>query len=163
MMRSSIVAFCLIAAASGRAQPQSAPAPGIDLSGAHQQTRCKSATPGELVVCGERGPSPYRLDPTVLDAERSKEAASNPPRVQDRSGAPQACGTVRIECGGDAIPLLEPALRVATAVVKAVQGDDWREPFRNGPTDYERYQDAREKRPRSSISVGVSVSSGNER
>jgi hypothetical protein len=59
------------------------------------------------------------------------------------------------------IPLLEPALRVADAVAKAVQGEDWREAFRNGPSDYERYQQAKQKRSR--ISVGVSVTNDRTR
>ena len=35
-----------------------------------------------------------------------------------------------------------PAIRVATAVVKAIKGEDWREAFSNGPSDYQLYQDA---------------------
>lgn len=133
----------------------------LDLSASKPDQGCRAAAPGDLVVCGERRPTPYRLDPTVLDAERSKAASNNPSRTQDRSGNAALCGTVRNECSGGTIPLLEPALRVADAVAKAVQGDDWREAFRNGPSDYDRYEEARRKRSR--ISVGVSVGNGNPR
>jgi len=151
--------IALAAPAAGHAQDSNAPAGQAMNLSRDAPNRCKTPSPGELVVCGERGPSPYRLDPTVLDAQRSSEAANNPARVQDRSGDPNLCGTVRNECGGAAIPLLEPALRVATAVVMAVEGDDWRRAFRNGPNDYDRYEQAKQKRAR--INVGVSVSSGN--
>jgi hypothetical protein len=143
------------------AQPvQASAATVIDLSRDTPQAQCKSK-PGELLVCGQRGPSPYRLDPTVLESERSKDAAANPSRVQDRSGTAQMCGTVQNECGGGVIPLLEPALRVAGAAVMAVKGENWREAFRNGPSDYDRYKQAKQKR--SGISVGVSASSGHKR
>lgn len=151
--------IALVAPGAAPAQDANPPAgQAIDLS-RDPPNRCKTPSPGELVVCGERGPSPYRLDPTVLDAQRSREAANNPARVQDRSGAPNLCGTVRNECGGAAIPLLEPALRAATAVVMAVEGDDWRQAFRNGPSDYDRYEQARQKKSR--IGISISVSSGN--
>jgi hypothetical protein len=140
------------------AAPAEAP---LDLSGAKADQGCKAAEPGEVLVCGDRGPSPYRLDPTVLQADRAKEAASNPVRVEDRSGNANLCGTVRDECGGGMIPILGPALRVADAVVKAAEGEDWREAFRNGPSDYQRYQEAKRKKP--SISVGVSVTNDRNR
>jgi hypothetical protein len=150
MLRAAAAVAGLIALAGpGRVAAQSLDAPAehpIDLSRARTGNACKSATPGELIVCGERGRSPYRLDATVLDSERLKEAAANnPSRVRDRSGSPNLCGTGRNECGGGTIPLLQPALRVADAVVKAVEGDDWREAFRNGPSDYERYTQAKQK------------------
>jgi len=40
---------------------------------------------------------------------------------------------------------MEPAIRVATAVVKAIKGEDWREAFSNGPSDYDLYKDAEAK------------------
>jgi hypothetical protein len=161
MLRTAIP-ILLVLGAPGAALAQTAPAAApLDLSGAKPEQGCKTAAPGEVLVCGERGPSPYRLDPTVLEAERAKEAASNPARVQDRTANANLCGTVRNECGGGMIPLLEPALRVADAVAKAVQGEDWREAFRNGPSDYERYQQAKQKRSR--ISVGVSVTNDRTR
>lgn len=153
--------FALAGHGAAAAQETNAPARQvIDLSREQPQNGCKASSPGELVVCGERGRSPYRLDPTVLEAQRSIAAASNPVRVQDRSGDPNLCGTVRNECGGRAIPLLEPALRVASAVVKAAEGGDWREAFRNGPGDYDRYEQAKQKRSR--IGVAISVRSGKD-
>ena len=40
---------------------------------------------------------------------------------------------------------MEPVIRVATAVVKAIKGEDWREAFSNGPSDYDLYKDAKSK------------------
>lgn len=156
----SLAASAIAIAVLGIAAAQSAPpGPRVDLSTPNSQ--CKAGAPGDVVVCGDRGPSPYRLDPTVLDAGRAKERSTNPVRVQDRSASANLCGTVRDECGGGMIPILGPALRVADAVVKAVQGEDWREAFRNGPNDYERYEQA--KRKKSGITLGVSVSNAPQR
>ena len=47
------------------------------------------------------------------------------------------------------------------AAVKAVQGEDWREPFRNGPDDYQRYLEARKKRAAKPPAIAISVSGGN--
>lgn len=41
--------------------------------------------------------------------------------------------------------MMEPVIRVATAVVRAVKGEDWREAFSNGPSDYDLYKDAKAK------------------
>ncbi len=148
---------------SGAASAQAAPPAErpLDLHTHSDPAGCGTASRGEVVVCGSRKRSPYRPDQTILDADNSKRAAANPPRVQDRSGEANLCGTVRNECGGGTIPLLEPALRVATALVDAVKGDDWREAFRNGPSDYDRYQEAKRKRARGRISLGISAGNGN--
>ena len=116
---------------------------------------CRPGAGNDVVVCGERERSPYRIDPVTLDAMRQKEAAEHPDRLAGREPPPEGCGTGRNQCSGGTIPLLEPAFRVATAVVKAAKGEDWREAFSNGPSDYDRYEDA--KRKRSKISVGISA------
>lgn len=154
-----IIAAAAASLLSGAAFAQSAPDPApIDLTTKGAAAQCPKAASGEVVVCGERERSPYRLDPTVLAEVRAKEAADNPARVQDRSGKVESCGTGTNLCSGGAIPLLGPALRVATAIVKAASGEDWREAFRNGPSDYERYQDAAESakaKKKGRISVGI--------
>lgn len=156
MLRVAILAGGLgLVAAAGAVHAQ---AP-LDLRASPAQ-RCGSASEGEVVVCGQRGPSPFRIDREVLDGIRADEARRNPPRVQDRSGNAEACGTAGNECGGGTIPLLEPALRVASAVVKAIQGEDWREPFRTGPSDYELYEQAKRKRATARVTVGLSANGG---
>lgn len=44
---------------------------------------------------------------------------------------------------GGMIPLLPAAVKVATAVVKAAKGEDWREAFRTKADDYQLYQEAK--------------------
>lgn len=160
MLRVAILAGGLgLVAAAGAVHAQAPPRIPLDLRASPAQ-RCGSASEGEVVVCGQRGPSPFRIDREVLDGIRADEARRNPPRVQDRSGNAEACGTAGNECGGGTIPLLEPALRVASAVVKAIQGEDWREPFRTGPSDYELYEQAKRKRATARVTVGLSANAG---
>ena len=150
-----------LAALLASAASAQAPAPSLDLTTKPAKAECVASSPAEVVVCGERGPSPYRLDPTVLQAIRDKEEAANPSRVSNRGEIAEPCGTGSNPCDGGMIPLLEPALRVVSAAVKAVQGEDWREPFRNGPDDYQRYLDARKKRAGKPPAIAISVSGGN--
>lgn len=147
------------AAVAARAQAPQATQPPLDLRSSPAQP-CESASEGEVVVCGQRGPSPFRIDPEVLGGLRAEEARRHPPRVQDRSGSAETCGTAGNECGGGAIPLLEPALRVAAAAVKAIRGEDWREPFRTGPSDYELYEQEKRKRAGARVTFGVSANGG---
>lgn len=145
-----------IAAAALLLVPGNAPAQTAGSEKPKAAADCKPGNGSEVVVCGERERSPYRIDPVSLDVMRQKEALEHPDRVATREPAPEACGTVRNECSGGTIPLLEPALRVATAAVMAAKGEDWRQAFRNGPSDYELYQQA--KRKRSKVSIGVTAS-----
>jgi hypothetical protein len=159
----SIILFAISLAASSGADAQAAPqvGPRLDLNSPAAPADCGSQSGRDVVVCGNRQRSPYRPDETVLDAQRSEDAANNPSRVQDRSGDTAMCGTGRNECSGGMIPLLGPALRVATAIVDAATGQDWRQAFRNGPSDYDRYQDA--KRTRGKISIGISAGNSGQR
>lgn len=157
VLLATLIAVLALPAAASAQQDQQRP----DLSTKSKDGACKPATNGEVVVCGERGESPYRIDPTVLDAIRPTEAANNPPRVQDRSGGTEPCGTGRNPCNGGMVPLLEPALRVATAVVKAVEGEDWRHAFRNGPDDYQRYQQSQSKRAAKRGGISIGINAGN--
>lgn len=43
------------------------------------------------------------------------------------------------------IPLLPAAVKVATALVKAAKGEDWREAFRTKPDDYQLYEEERKE------------------
>ena len=142
-------------------QPQQAP-PRLDLSGP-AEGECKPAAEGEVVVCGERGPSPYRIDPDVLGVMRAKELAENPPRPATAVPGGDPCGVGPNGCPGEgAVPLLAIAITAAKVAVKAIQGEDWREPLRTGPTDYERHLEAKKQREKSKprVSVGISASGG---
>lgn len=135
--------------------PESAPAQAVSAGKAKVAADCKPGTGSEVVVCGERERSPYRIDPVSLEVMRQKEALEHPERMATREPPPEGCGTVRNECSGGTIPLLEPALRVATAAVMAAKGEDWRQAFSNGPSDYDLYQQA--KRKHSKVSIGITA------
>ena len=153
MRRLTSILFCALLLL-----PSNAPAQTSSAQVTGPAAECKQGNGNEVVVCGERERSPYRIDPVSLEVIRQKEVAEHPDRVASREPAPDGCGTGRNECSGGTIPLLEPVLRVATAVVKAAKGEDWREAFSNGPSDYDRYKEA--KRKRSKVTVGISA--GNE-
>ncbi len=166
MLRSPIAALALVAtavSADARAQQTnlSQPQPGsVAVSTPAPATDCRSGSGPDVVVCGNRGPSPYRIDPVTLDAMRAKEALQHPERVATREPPPEACGTVRNECSGDYLPIFGPVMKVVGALVNAANGEDWREPFRTGPDEYQLYQEARRKHARASVSVSVGASSG---
>ena len=116
---------------------------------------CKSSNAAEVVVCGRSKP-PYRIDPNVLAATRSVEAA--PPKPPLDASTDRSC--VGPNCGGGTIPLVGMALTALKAAELAAQGDDWREALRTRPDAYQAYQDAKAKdakRPR--VSVGLSAGS----
>jgi len=73
-------------------------------------------------------------DPTPRSGQMANVQASAAAFDPGTPGAP-----------GGAIPVMEPAIRVATAVVKAIKGEDWRDAFRNGPSDYDLYEQANAK------------------
>jgi hypothetical protein len=147
--------FAWIALAALLFLPDSAPAQTVGAEHPKAAAECKPGTGSEVVVCGERERSPYRIDPVSLEVMRQKESLEHPDRIATREPPPEGCGTVRNECSGGTIPLLQPALRIATAAVMAAKGEDWREAFSNGPSDYDLYQQA--KRKHSKVSVGISA------
>lgn len=149
----AILALAIALPGAGQAQAQQQqPAPSLDLS---RDTGCTEPTSGEVVVCGERGRSQYRIDPTTLETMRQQEALKNPDRIASRDLPPQACGVGADICAGGMIPIFQPALKVVSAIVNAVQGDDWREPFRTGPDEYELYR--QQKAKTDGVSVGISA------
>lgn len=108
---------------------------------------CWPAAPGEVVVCGERGTSPYRIDAAVLQAIREKEKAENPRRLSDRSATAESCVVGPNACpGAGAVDLVGPALLVAKSLINAATGEDWREPFRTRPDDYQLHEQAKAQR-----------------
>lgn len=116
---------------------------------------CKQGDGKEVVVCGERERSPYRIDPVTLDAMRSEDALKHPDRVARRDPPPADCGVGADICAGGVFPIAQAAEKVVMAVVNAVHGDDWGEPFRTGPDSYDLYRRSKAKKEGISVSVGV--------
>lgn len=153
MMRraAALTLFAAMLALPGTAPAQTATA----ASPAKAATDCKQGDGKEVVVCGERERSPYRIDPVTLDAMRSEDALKHPDRVARREPPPAGCGVGADICAGGVFPVAQAAEKVVMAVVNAVHGDDWREPFRTGPDSYDLYR--RSKAKKDGISVGVGV------
>ena len=124
---------------------------------AGQVRTCKSTNPAEVVVCGHSHQK-YRIDPSVLAAERAVEAL--PPKGPITVESSQtAC--VGPKCGTDSfgvVPIIGIALVAARAAELAAQGNDWREAFRTHPDTYQAYQDAKTKDANQPhISIGLSA------
>jgi hypothetical protein len=141
-------ALALISAAAAVAEPPAAPASSTEAN--KPAAGCRATAPDTIVVCGERsGSSRYRIDPTMRRFFREKAQIEDPtPRSGQMANVQASAATFdpgTPGAPGGAIPVLEPAIRVATALVKAVKGEDWREAFSNGPSDYQIYQDAKSK------------------
>lgn len=149
------IAASAVASASAPAAEPPAAGPALDLA---RSLGCEGpSADDELVVCGERGPSPYRIDPTTLEAMRQQERAANPPRLPDRVADGKTCAVGPQACPGEGgVDFVRPVLLIATAALKAAQGEDWREPFRTGPDAYQTYLDSKERRDSKPPSVAVS-------
>jgi len=113
----------------------------------------------EVTVCGRRTPD-YRLDPGVLAGTRAREALPTDLRTAQGKAVEGSCHDQPSKCqGGGVIPVLAVASKTIEAVVLAVKGDDWREPFRTKPDEYEAYR-AEQQRTRVSVSLGASAGTG---
>lgn len=124
--------------------------------------RCPDqGTGADVVVCGERE-QPYRIDPDVLAGERAREALPVDTRTAQEKAVVGSCHDTPAKCqGGGIIPVLPAALKTIEAVVLAVKGEDWRQPFRSKPDDYEAYKAAQgERRAKVSVSLDAGASSG---
>ncbi|QNM83910.1 hypothetical protein H8M03_06270 [Sphingomonas sabuli] len=158
-----LAAFALGAcSAASAAEPADEPIV-LDLEGAI--SGCTASSPDEVIVCGKVNRRNYRLDPVELAVIRKKEAAANPPRVSTKFPDGDPCKVGPNGCPGDgAIPLLAVAALVAKVAVKAVVAEDWREPLRVMPDEYEMYVQAKERaqrRVRVTLGAGAGSTSTN--
>jgi hypothetical protein len=99
------------------------------------------------VVCGQRTQR-LRLDPDVLDAQRTAERAERsttahaPTAQASCSALPQGCGT-----GLEGLDLANVAVVVAATAIKAAKGEDWKKVLRTGgPDEYQLYLQAKRER-----------------
>lgn len=148
MARIAYLAGCFaLALVSASASAQS-PGPRLHISTLPSEAEpCPPGEDGEVVVCAQRGPSPYRIDPDVLQAMRAKERAANPPRPPAPIAEADPCKVGPSGCPGEgAVDFIRPALVMLSVAVKAIQGEDWREPLRTGPDDYQTYSEEKAKR-----------------
>ena len=122
------------------------PAQGNDRPKLRMQD-CTSQDAREVVVCAQQRRA-FRLDPDVSRAGRqaqdnSRSATSAVPAAQASCAAsPAGCGT-----GLESLDLINVALVVGTAAVRAAKGDDWKRAFKTGvPDEYQLYLQAKRLR-----------------
>jgi len=145
-----MIAFVLIAAGVAAAD-----SPALTV----RARECPDSSPGEVLVCG-RKTQRYRIDPSVLQAEREHDAApAKPPVTADAAPASGCVGGRGQSCtGAGAVPLVGMAMVALKAAELAVKGDDWRDAIRIHEDEYRLYKEsearkAEERKPR--IGFGV--------
>lgn len=152
----------LIALLIVAAQAAASSSPPADVTGALQADKCKDSKGNEIVVCAERGRSPYRIDPRVLQAERAHAALPPKPPVGTETVASSGCvgGQGRGCTNGGVIPLVGMALTAVKAAELAAHGDDWRDALRTHEDEYRLYKQAEERKAKER-GVKIGVSAGN--
>ncbi|WP_152569529.1 MULTISPECIES: hypothetical protein [Sphingomonas] len=123
---------------------------------------CKDDGDADVTVCA-RPRDDFRIDPNVLAGQRAREALPVDTRSpQERSQVADCTKEVGQCQGGGVIPILPGVVRTVTAVVLAAKGEDWRQPFRDKPDEYQAYRayQAEQARRKSRVSVQVSAGSG---
>ena len=120
---------------------------------------CRDDGKADVTVCASPRDR-YRIDPSVLAAQRRREALPVDTRSpQERSQVADCTKELSACQGGGVIPILPGVVRTVTAVVLAAKGEDWRQPFRDKPDEYQAYQ-AEQAQRKSRISVGIGAGSG---
>jgi hypothetical protein len=120
---------------------------------------CKSKPAAEIVVCKRQG-SPYRIDPTVLQAQRAHDALPPKPPVGAETVADSGCtGGRGAGCtNSGVIPLVGMALVAVKAAELAAQGDDWRDALRTHEDEYRLYKQAEERKAKErGVKIGIQV------
>jgi len=140
-------ALALISAAAAAAEPPTTPANGTSTDPNKPAASCRSTAPDTIVVCGERsGNSRYRIDPAMRRFFREKAQSEDPtPRSGQIANVQAAAAADSPGSSGGPVPVMGPAIKVASAVVKAIKGEDWRDAFSNGSNDYDLYKDAKSR------------------
>lgn len=161
-----MVSALLIAGAAAAAAPAAAApaAPVPDLASALSEEHgrladesCKGAD-GEITVCG-RSVERYRLDRSLLEAERARNAPPPKPEVTADASVGNGC-TGPKACQGSFVPLVAVALTAVKAATLAANGEDWREALRTKQDEYRLKQQAEERR-RSERKVRIGFGAGN--
>jgi len=151
----------LITAAQAAASPSATP----DIASAlraesRTAATCRNDKGAEIVVCG-RQISPYRIDPTVLQAQRARDALPPKPPVGAAVVADNGCvGGQGGGCmNGGTIPLVGMALTAVKAAELAAHGDDWRDALRTHEDEYRLYKQAEERKAKER-GIKISVAAG---
>ena len=143
-MPAGLTLAILLLAEVAAAAPPKEPAKTGDRCGPAPAT----TEPGEIFVCAPR-PQGYRIDPDVLEAERTKRKGQpkRPERLADTSCAsvgPMGCAGM----GAAGIDLLGAAMVLGTMATKAIRGENVGSMFVTDPqpTEYQLYLEAKRRR-----------------
>ena len=118
--------------------------------------KCASHEPGAIVVCGA-GPQPYGIDPDVSTGQRAADHDANS-ATASIPAAQAACADSPMGCGKglEGLDLINLAVLAGTMAVDAATGRDWARPLRPaGPGEYQRYQEAKQKREERSADLAA--------
>ena len=130
-------------------------------SAAAKPADCSSASPSQIVVCGEAPErSRYRMDSAIAEIERRREGlGTRPPAHQSIGQEPCPPSGLKLCPGLDTIPVLAIARVAAQSALLAAAGEDWRTPLRTQADQYEEYRESKIKadRRRSERKVRVSL------
>ena len=147
------------------AQAAATPSPLPDVAGALRaesrvsRDECSKGSAAEIVVC-KRRTTPYRIDPTVLEAERVHDALPPKPPIGADTVADSGCvGGQGGGCtNGGVIPLVGMALTAVKAAELAAQGDDWRDAIRTQQDEYRLYKQAEERKAKErGVKIGITA------
>ncbi len=105
----------------------------------------RAVTTEEIVVCGRRVDTTYRLDPRLIEAQR-RVGVSGPPSAASRLLVSCSDVSARGCPGQGALSVSGGALKLVSVLVAAVTGDDWKEPLRSSePDEYQVYRTLKPK------------------
>lgn len=140
-----VVALLLAVAAASQPAPDVAKA---------VQAECKDASSTDLVVCGQ-GAKRYRIDPSLLEAQRAHDAPPPKPPLTAEVSPEKGCVGPQA-CEGSVAPLVGMALVAVKAAALAAEGEDWRQALRTHQDEYRLYQQAEERKAQDRrVRIGV--------
>jgi hypothetical protein len=150
-----MIAFLMAAAeASAPAEPRSGTPPIVSSAA----DPCKSASKEDILVCGKRRADRFRINPTVLEANRAANAPPPKPPADVTATADNHACVGPGACKDGVIPLVGMALAAAKAAALAANGDDWRDAIRTHEDEYRLYKEAEERRRKErGVKIGVTV------
>ena len=148
MIAPFLFAAAAAAQAAGKAlQPSAA---------AQVEAECRDSSSADLVVCG-KGAKRYRIDPSVLEAQRAHDAPPPKPPLTAEMSPESGCVGPQA-CKGGVVPLVGMALVAAKAAALAAEGEDWRDALRTHEDEYRLYQQAEERRAKDRrVKIGVTA------
>lgn len=113
--------------------------PTMNVAVPNREPGCARAiTTDEIVVCGRREDTTYRLDPRLMEAQRRMAGGRDAPPAAERLLVSCSDTSARGCPGQGAVSVSGGALKLMKTLAAAVTGQDWKEPLR--PKEQDEYQ-----------------------